>query len=324
MDEILTIDEKEAILTTTSQIVEQVNNKLVLGKQYKPNLKVYVVGNTINRPPTLDTFISAEHINSRSHRYIDDDIELKYNPEQYDVDDKQYYHQRPSCTIDVDEGEIIFTDIHETAKYLIQLMSDGVNTTACDFHWQGYESAHATACYIDFLSKEYNYFDINRDFNFKNYRERGFKKKIQLMCSRRCIGGGISTGCRKFVHRRKEINFSHYETIKPMRLWIQAIIAEIYILTNIKIKPSKHSFYKKNKYGYGTRMDLPEIHDCPEGMKDGACTFYCRWIDILMQEMSFEDALHYIISLSSDQRKKYIKTLFDKTWDLYSSLRHED
>lgn len=311
----LTTDEKESILTITSQLVEQINNKLVYEKLvpnffkiYKPNLKTRVESNLINRGVEISTFTD-----SKMYHYDDDD-------DKNDDGFIYHYQQRPSCEINVDEGEVVFTDIHETAKYLIKLNKEGVNTIACDFNWQGYKLAHATACYIDFSKREYNYFDVNRYFNFTHYRTRGLQKGVYLVRRR-------SNGEKFHVRKRKCINFDKTEIIKPMIMWTEAIMNEIYRLQNIKIVNGRYSFYKKTKHGYNARMDLPSIHDCPEGLERGVCTFYCRWMDILMNPsdisnvgMSFEEARIYMTSLSSMERKKYIKTLFDKTWDLYVSL----
>ena len=146
-----------------------------------------------------------------------------------------------------------------------------------------------------FKLKKYN-FDINGYFNF------GLSKK-----------------------RNNKISF-----VRPMLVWTKAIIDEIYLITNnkIKLKPSKFSYYRRYNKSYIIRTDLPYIHDCPKGLEEGVCTFYCKWMDILLNSKDtnnnrlydFEGARLYISSLTSEERKKNIKQIFDKSWNIYKEI----
>ena len=265
------MDEKEDILCIYSEITDIINNKLIYNFEYKPCLKVYSIGNVMNFCTITDA------------SYFEDTFGNNIT-----------YH-RPCCIIDIDTGEMSFTDIKQTAKYILQL-ADKFSVISCDFHWKSEQSCHLTTCFMDFFNKNYNYFDINGYFNF------GLNKK-----------------------RNNKISF-----VKPMLVWTKAIIDEIYLITDnkIKLKPSKFSYYRRYNKSYIIRTDLPYIHDCPKGLEEGVCTFYCKWMDILLNSKDtnnnrlydFEGARLYISSLTSEERKKNIKQIFDKSWNIYKEI----
>ena len=294
-------DEKEEILCVNSPIMDIVTNKLIYKKEYNFNFKTYCVGNIINN-------IDKDIFKSKNMVFLSEKI-----------------CHRPSCTININKCTMVFTDINQVANYIINLKKNhGHNVITCDFHWKGYNSAHLTTCYFDLLNEEYNYFDINQTFDFSSYKKRNIYKKIKRK------NYSISNGHRKTIYEIKCNNFNNQNAIKPMILWIKTIVNEIHKLDKgIKLKLGRYSFYKqKNNNSYEIRTDIPNIHDCPKELENGTCTFYCRWIDILMnikdknnkQVYNFENSILYIVSLNSSQRKIYIKKLFNMIWNIYITI----
>ena len=91
------MNEKEDILCIYSEITDIINNKLIYNFEYKPCLKVYSIGNVMN----FCTIADASDFEDTSGNSI------TYN--------------RPCCIIDIDTGEMSFTDTKQTAKYILQL-----------------------------------------------------------------------------------------------------------------------------------------------------------------------------------------------------------
>jgi len=301
-----TIYEKEGLLCEHSQITDIVHNKFIYNKNYKPNLKTHSIGNVMN--------VCNANIFNKSK-----------NKAMFDGD----FFQRPLCKININTGDMIFTDINQTASYILELVSKNHTTITCDIHWQGYRSAHITACYMDFINKEYNYFDVNGGYNFSLYRERNTKRTPILEYNLNGYKKVQYLG-RLRSNLNRSIKFNHQCAIKPMLLWIKAIIDEIYRLSSIrtklgiKLKPGKYTFYKR-KHGniYGIRHDLPYIHDSPKELENGTCAFYCKWMDLLItkKKYTFEEARFHIASLTPDQRKLYITSLFNKIWNIYTKIK---